>query len=162
MRTAAASLIALVLAAAPAAADVPPPSGYVEQCSRERAEKDGEYCVLHRGWHADPLGCSGDAANKPADPKLCGSRGSASARECCKAWLAAGWRYRCKTYGASSFGVLWCRARKPGDAPRPPRSGCAIAGEAQPETCAPLCAFALVLAAARRRRARPRGNQARR
>jgi hypothetical protein len=38
---------------------------------------------------------------------------------CCNGWLAAGWKYRCKTYGASAFQAMWCRPRQPTDPPKP-------------------------------------------
>jgi hypothetical protein len=46
--------------------------------------------------------------------------------DCCNGWIAAGWQYRCKTYGATGYSVLWCRARQAGDPSPPEQPGCAM------------------------------------
>ena len=50
---------------------------------------------------------------------------------CCATIIAAGWEYRCQTFGASAYQAMWCRARQPGDPPPPePGSGdgCSVLG----------------------------------
>lgn len=107
---------ALLVAPLSARADVAPPADYVEQCTRGKQQQAGEHCAVHSAWHQDSWGCGTDKQNLPQSEE-CKSRGSQ--KECCKAWLAAGWKYRCKTRGASSFSVIWCRPMKPGDPPPP-------------------------------------------
>ena len=107
----------LWLAPAPVRADVPPPDGFQESCTRASQEKANEYCTLYAGSYKDLWGCTTDKINTPPDPSKCGD--SSQMAVCCNGWLAAGWTYRCKTYGASAFQAMWCRARQPTDPPKP-------------------------------------------
>jgi MYXO-CTERM domain-containing protein len=107
------ALVAVVwLAPAAARADIPPPDGYQEACTQARQEGANEYCKLYSASYKDPWGCSTDSANKCTDA-------SQGKEVCCAAWITAGWSYRCKTYGASAFQAMWCRARQPTDPPKP-------------------------------------------
>lgn len=150
----------IILVPALAGADVPPPAGYVEQCSIQKQQKAGEFCVLRRAWHGDYWGCKADKVNLPRDEKVCGNYDKGTRQQCCKGWLAAGWRKRCKTRGASAFGMLWCRARKAGDPPPPPvvpvkkKDGCSVASSSGGPAAVTLLLIALALAAMRRSRRR--------
>ena len=129
----------MVVVAAPRAAraDVPPPSDYKETCTVAQQEGAQDHCELRPAFHGDAWGCAADPINTPPDKNRCGYGGDQAT--CCNGWLAAGWKYRCKTYGASVFGALWCRPRTAADPARPaaPAStsssgGCA--SRSQPKT----------------------------
>jgi hypothetical protein len=108
----------LVLPAA-AHADVAPPTGYVETCTRAQQEAGAEYCELRAAGYNDPFGCVADTANTPVDVASCRSATTFNQEGCCDAWINDGWTYRCQTYGSTSYGALWCRARQQGDPARP-------------------------------------------
>jgi hypothetical protein len=138
-RLAALLLATAVLGIAPqASADLPPPPDYVEECTRAKQEADDEYCELRNAGHDDPYGCLASGDNDPADPQACAAASKPDESDCCAGWIAAGWSFRCTTYGATAFDALWCRDRKPGDPARPEDTsgattaddggGCAIAG----------------------------------
>ncbi len=113
-----AGLVAVLwLVPAVALADVPPPDGFEESCTRAKQEKPNEFCATYAGSYKDLWGCTTDKVNTPPDPQKCGD--SSQQAVCCNGWLAAGWSYRCKTYGASAFQAMWCRARQPTDPPKP-------------------------------------------
>lgn len=84
------TLAALAIALSPglALADIPPPKGYVEQCTVEKACKKGEEGTECRGWHGDPEGCSNRLS-------------------------PAGWEARCQTRGASVWTEVFCRPKGP-------------------------------------------------
>ncbi len=111
---------ALHLATASAYADVAPPPE--EDCTRAKAEKDDEYCVLHSAAYDDPYGCLvqslEELRNSPADPGACRSDSLPTDSDCCQVWLEAGWTYRCQTYEVY-IRAMWCRPRQEGDPPRP-------------------------------------------
>ncbi len=73
-----------------ALADVPPPPGYVEQCTIEKQcqkHEEGDACSA---WHGD--------------------------RDTCKKRHASdGFVYKCSTRGASAWTEVYCRAKKPKD-----------------------------------------------
>ena len=75
--------IAFACAASPARADVPPPPGYVEQCTIEKQcgkAEEGDYC---HAWHGDPDACS-------------------------KKHAGDGFVHKCRTRGASVWNEVWC------------------------------------------------------
>lgn len=151
----------VLLVSSLAYADVPPPPDYVEMCTRAKQELDDEYCELHNAFYSDPYACIEGEGNDPADPEACAEAQSPEESDCCAGWIADGWSYRCKTYGASAYNVLWCRARVDGDPPRPvdpaaeegeEDDGCSV-GAARPRgtTAALLLLLLLGLAGAARR-----------
>lgn len=79
---------ALSLAAAfvtvPALADVPPPAGYVEQCTAAKQQKAGTECVSCGSYHGSVDKC----------PNLLSSSGFTKA---------------CQSRGASVWSEVWCR-----------------------------------------------------
>jgi hypothetical protein len=96
MRTLGLCVIAIGVLAANARADVPPPEGYVEACTVANEQGPGAECVDCRAWHGER-----DA--------------------CVKEWGAKGYKQRCKTYGASAWGEVWCKGdAKPATPPKPP------------------------------------------
>lgn len=127
-------MVPVLLLAAPSLvrADVAPPSDYVEKCTVARQQKPGEHCEARRAWHQDYWGCGEDKANLPRDKEACGKYSRSPQKLCCKGWLAAGWKHRCKSRGASVFKMVWCRPRVAGDPPKPPvvearkRDGCSL------------------------------------
>jgi hypothetical protein len=88
----------LLLLPAGAQADVPPPKGYVEQCTVEKAQKKGEFCTACGGaYHGD--------------------------RDFCERRFAADklpWEHRCKTRGASVWTEVWCTPWTQKDPPKLP------------------------------------------
>ena len=157
---------ALLLDAAPAAADVAPPPDYEESCTRELVEAADEYCQLVGAYHADPFGCvEGELeglTNSPADASVCESAAAPTDADCCQTWIDSGYTYRCGTYGASVFDVMWCRARRDGDA-EPPATptegddddgGCSVSGVQKPglPVAAALLTLGALAAFVRRRR----------
>lgn len=76
---------ALLLASAPALADVPPEPGYVEQCTAAKQQKPAMECV----------GCSTYYAKHDKCPKLLES---------------AGFTKACQSRGASTWTEVWCRS----------------------------------------------------
>ncbi len=88
-------LLAPLFAAIPSRvfADIPPPRGYVEECTIANVQKDGEECVERDAWHGD----------RDASQRYLGDFGY------CR---------RCKTSGASTYGEIYCR-QKSSDNPLP-------------------------------------------
>ena len=88
-------LYTLMVSAIPGAAfaDIPPPRGYVEDCTIANVQKDGEECIERSAWHGDVY----------AAQRYLGDFGY------CR---------RCKTYGATTFGEIYCR-QKTSDKPLP-------------------------------------------
>ncbi len=73
----------LVLIAGIAHADVPPPDGYVEDCTIEKQSAPGLTCESCRAWHGD--------------------------REACTKTLGVkGYRKMCESHGASVWNEIWC------------------------------------------------------
>lgn len=127
-----------------AAADLPPPAGYVETC--DPSYFPGARCEVCATWHSDE-------------------------RPCAQRAELAGMASCCRSYGASSWSEVWCEAPCP--APTAPRAAAAesprreAAGEdgagggcalSRPRAAAPgllgLAAIAAILGARRRRSAR--------
>jgi hypothetical protein len=119
----------LWLAPAAARADIPPPDGYLESCTRAKREGTNEFCAEYSASYKDIWGCTTDKVNTPPDPSKCNDQ--AQMAVCCNGWIAAGWTYRCKTYGASAFKALWCRQRQATDPPKPDAKSPA-AGDSKP------------------------------
>lgn len=76
--------VALSLLASAAAADVPPPPGYVEQCTPARQQLPGTECV----------GCASYFGSVNKCPELLGG---------------AGFTKACQSSGASVWTEVWCR-----------------------------------------------------
>lgn len=76
----------VILLAGAARADVPPPEGYVEQCTAEKQCKKTEDADVCSAWHGERDKCS-------------------------KAHAADGFVYKCKTRGASAWSEVWCRPK---------------------------------------------------
>jgi hypothetical protein len=91
-----------------ARADVPPPPGYVEQCTAEKQQGAGEEC----------LSC-GDAYHGDRDA-------------CDRQHAGNGYARRCRTSGASVWTEVWCKKSAGGSAPAP-----AGPVEAKPEPTQP-------------------------
>lgn len=80
-------LLVASLASVPAAlADVPPPEGYVETCTVEKACAKGEEATACRTFFKEPQKCKNELAKD-------------------------GWARKCKTRGASAWTEVWCRTR---------------------------------------------------
>jgi hypothetical protein len=73
-----------------AVADVPPPRGYVEQCTVEKQAAPGKECVSCAGYHGG--------------------------REPCEALEAQGYTKACQTNGASVWTEVMCKAAPAGSA----------------------------------------------
>ena len=84
-RSIAVALLALAWSAV-ARADIPPPPGYVEQCTIDKACKKGEEGDDCRAWHGDTTACE-------------------------KKHAKDGFEYRCRTSGASVWSEVWCRPK---------------------------------------------------
>ena len=84
MLRAALAALALTALASPALADIPPPPGYVEQCTVDKQREAGEECVSCSTYHGEPDKCE-------------------------KAYGEAGYTRRCRTRGASVWSEVWCR-----------------------------------------------------
>ena len=76
-------MLALFLALQVARADVPPPNGYVEDCTVQRQQQKGEECQACKAWYGG--------------------------REDCVALEGQGYVSRCRTRGASVWGEVLCR-----------------------------------------------------
>lgn len=79
-------MLASVLLPVQARADVPPPPGYVEQCTIEKQCKKGEEGDACRGWHGDREGCQ-------------------------KRHASDGFVYKCRSRGASVWTEVFCRPK---------------------------------------------------
>lgn len=76
--------MSLWLAVSVALADIPPPKGYVEDCTIEREQSAGKECVACEGYHGG--------------------------REPCVALEAQGYAKECQTRGASVWTEVMCKA----------------------------------------------------
>jgi len=85
------SLLAMSFAGA-AHADVPPPEGYVEQCTVERQQSAESHCESCGANFGEPERCVSQYASTP-------------------------FTKRCQTSGASVWTEVWCRPRAAGDPP---------------------------------------------
>ena len=87
-------LVVLVALLWPATAwaDLPPDPDYVEQCTIERQQREGELCESCGTYHGEPDKCATQYD------------GTAFAR-------------RCKSAGASVWDEVWCRPLKSGETP---------------------------------------------
>ena len=74
-----------------ARADIPPPPGYVEQCTVEKQTGPGRTCET----------CS---TSRRDEPGTCGTK------------LGAGFTQRCRARGATVWSEVWCRADTGADA----------------------------------------------
>lgn len=84
------AFVASLAVPALAFADIPPPAGYVEQCTIEKQCKAEEEGVTCRAYHSD--------------------------REVCdKTHGKDGYTRRCKTRGASAWSEVWCRPKAKAD-----------------------------------------------
>ena len=129
------SLTALVCSG-PVAADMPPPVGYVEQCTVEKQQGANETCVassiLHMG---DPPGTREASAKKLE---------------------ARGYVYRCRTSSVSFWKEVWCKSNKPRGTKEPAPHATAMAtGTLIGLSSAVVLAGALAALAIRRRRNQP-------
>ena len=79
------SLLAMTFAGA-AHADVPPPEGYVEQCTIERQQSAESHCEACGTYHGERERCVTQYASTP-------------------------FTKRCQTAGASVWTEVWCRSR---------------------------------------------------
>lgn len=104
-------LWALLLAgwAGVAHADVPPPDGYVEQCTLERQKKAGEDCQTSRPWHGDH------------------DKGKLE-------WGTKGYTLRCRTNGASVWTEIWCKTLEPAKPSEPATVAVEPAKPPEPKT----------------------------
>lgn len=75
---------ALLLVASSASADIPPPTGYIEECTPARQQLSGLECV----------GCSSYFGSLEKCPDLL---------------VGLGFIKACQSYGASSWTEVWCR-----------------------------------------------------
>ncbi|PKN54658.1 MAG: hypothetical protein CVU56_25375 [Deltaproteobacteria bacterium HGW-Deltaproteobacteria-14] len=89
MTRAALAALSLIALSSPALADVPPPPGYVEQCTVDKQQQEGEECVACGTYHGERDKCE----------KLYGE---------------AGYGKRCSTGGASVWTEVWCRKQGTG------------------------------------------------
>ncbi len=81
-----AGLVTASLVALPALADVPPPAGYVEQCTLAKKQTATNDCLECAGMHGQTLRCRNLLA------PYC-------------------YQYVCQTYGASGWTEVLCRAK---------------------------------------------------
>ena len=90
--------------AATAAADLPPPAGFVETCTTEKQAKPGTECLSCAAYHGNFGHCSDSLASY-------------------------GFTKSCKSRGASVWSEVWCRPEKP-DAAKVPAEVLAQLGDA--------------------------------
>jgi hypothetical protein len=126
----AALFVAAALSTPAARADVPPPSGYVEECTVERQCPGGRSCGTYHG-ESNP--------------------------ECAKAAQEAGMEERCHSWGATVGGSVFCpkgapvpkKTEKPekSDKPAPRAGGCGgCATSAGGEAIGPASTLAIAIA----------------
>jgi len=119
--------VAVATFATGARADVPPPDGYVEECTVEKKEQPGTDCKA--------------CPNNPSNPQ-----------DYCAQQVGAGYTKVCNSYGASVWTEVWCNGP-----PRPAEEesgGCSL-GRSPSEGGVPWLGTALAAMAwilARRRR----------
>lgn len=99
----------LVLMGGIARADMPPPEGYVEECTVEKQSVPGLTCESCRAWHGEMDACD----------KTLGVKGMTK---------------KCKSWGASAWDEVWCSGtptdKQPAEGPGPTngsdskKSGC--------------------------------------
>ena len=80
------AVLLLSFLAATAYADLPPPEGYVEQCTIARQCKKDEDGTTCSAWHGDRQKCKKEHATD-------------------------GYTYKCSTRGASTWTEVYCRAK---------------------------------------------------
>ncbi len=81
--------VTLTCGVGPAAADLPPPPDYVEQCTLEKQKQPEEECTV------------------------CGAYFGARDR-CEKEFGTKGYSFHCRTYGASVWKEVWCKPSEQG------------------------------------------------
>ena len=87
-------------------ADVPPPIGYVEQCTVEKQQTGGVSCVACQNDYRSFIGDAGPSA-------------------CQVQYESQGYAKACKSYGASVWTEVWCRSDPDaGPTVTPPTGGC--------------------------------------
>jgi hypothetical protein len=129
------SLTALVCSG-PVAADMPPPVGYVEQCTVEKQQGANETCVA-----SSRLGVSDPPGTREASAKKLEARG---------------YVYRCRTSSVSFWKEVWCKSNKPRGTKEPAPHATAMAtGTLIGLSSAVVLAGALAALAIRRRRNQP-------
>ena len=126
--------LAVLFAAAPARADIPPPDDYVEPCTLEQQQRAGIECVACASTFASMDKCQTELA-------------------------PLGFAHACSTYGASVWTEVWCRPQ--GSAAVPVRgpvaaTGCSRAGDHPGGVVTALGLVGLAGAWAMRRRRRDR------
>lgn len=89
-------------------ADVPPPPGYVEQCTMDKQKKEGEDCQMSRPWYRER------------------DKGQ-------REWGTKGYTRRCRTSGASVWLEIWCKAAEPAKPAEPAK----VAAEPTTQPSAP-------------------------
>lgn len=108
-------LVAGLLLAPTAFADLAPPPGYVEPCTVEKQQKSNETCIACSTYHAEP-----DA--------------------CVKQHAGRGFAHRCRSRGASVWTEVWCKPSSGVDVastlPGPDASGVDAASPAVPSASA--------------------------
>jgi MYXO-CTERM domain-containing protein len=77
-----------------AAADLPPPAGFVETCTTEKQTKPGSECLSCSAFHGNAQHCSASLASY-------------------------GFTQSCRSRGASVWSEVWCRAATPAPAKVP-------------------------------------------
>lgn len=90
-------LLALVMGALPSVvrADVPPPDGYVEECTVPKAQaRTSQACQSCSAWHGD-------------------------ADACAKQFAGTTFASECRSYGASTWDEVWCDPKQPRAAEAP-------------------------------------------
>ena len=108
-------LVAGLLLAPTAFADLAPPPGYVEPCTVDKQQKSNETCIACSTYHAEP-----DA--------------------CVKQHAGRGFAHRCRSRGASVWTEVWCKPSSGVDVastlPGPDASGVDAASPPMPSASA--------------------------
>lgn len=123
------------LAAIPAArADLPPPDGYVEECTVDNKEQPGTQCEACKN----------------------GPGGGGSTNVCIDKYTGTKFAYVCKTWGASFWTEVWCDGPPRPDEPAEEEGcSCAAPGLGAPAKVGiPVAMAMFVLLLGRRRRSR--------
>ena len=128
------SLTALVCSG-PVAADMPPPVGYVEQCTVEKQQGANETCVA-----SSILGMGYPPGTREASAKKLEARG---------------YVYRCRTSSVSFWKEVWCKSNKPKGTQEAPHATAMATGTLIGLSSAVVLAGALAALAIRRRRNQP-------
>lgn len=128
------SLTALVCSG-PVAADMPPPVGYVEQCTVEKQQGANETCVA-----SSILGMGYPPGTREASAKKLEARRHV---------------YRCRTSSVSFWNEVWCKSNKPKGTQEAPHATAVATGTLIGLSSAVVLAGALAALAIRRRRNQP-------